>query len=382
MPGSLHTDGLDVSSYFTPAQLDEAHRYSRVLELTWLGGTLTTVAVLVVLAFRLPPVARRIGLGPVGSGVIVGMVTLTALFFAGLPFAFFAQWWGAHNGLARHDYLAWLVAPWAALTFEAGSVLVVIAIVMALARRLGRNWWLAGAPAFVALAVGFAFLQGFVAASGTTPLKREYRADVAALKQREGVDVPVSQLKVSDWTHEANAFAAGIGPSSRVVIWDTLLDGRFSRGEVNVVVAHELGHVDKRHIWKGLAWFALLAFPLAFLVAEATRPAGGLGDPAAIPLAFLVLALAGLATAPVQNAVSRRYEAEADWAALQATRDPASATRLFRSFEQTSLQEPNPPGWTYVMLGTHPTLAQRIAMARRWRATPAARAAAEPRAGS
>jgi STE24 endopeptidase len=255
-------------------------------------------------------------------------------------------------------------------------------IAMALARRLGRNWWIAGAPVFVALAVGFAFLQGFVAGGGTTPLKREYRGDVAALKQREGVDVPVRQLKVSDWTHEANAFAAGIGPSSRVVVWDTLLDGRFSRGEVRFVVAHELGHVARRHLWKGLAWFALLAFPLAFLVAEATRPAGGLGTPAAIPLAFLALTLASLATAPVQNAISRRYEAEADWEALQATRDPASATRLFRSFEQTSLQEPNPPAWAYVMLGSHPSLAQRIAMAQRWRAATSSRAAAAPRAGS
>jgi STE24 endopeptidase len=382
VPSSLHTDGLGVGRWFTAAQLAGAHRYSRALDLCWLAGTLATVAALLVLAYRLPRVARRIGLGPVGSGVIVGMVTLTTLFFVSLPFAFFAQWWSARHGLAPHGYLAWLAAPWAALSFEAAFVLVVIVIAMALARRLGRNWWIAGAPVFVALAVGFAFLQGFVAGGGTTPLKREYRGDVAALKQREGVDVPVRQLKVSDWTHEANAFAAGIGPSSRVVVWDTLLDGRFSRGEVRFVVAHELGHVARRHLWKGLAWFTLLAFPLAFLVAEATRPAGGLGTPAAIPLAFLVLTLASLATAPVQNAISRRYEAEADWEALQATRDPASATRLFRSFEQTSLQEPNPPAWAYVMLGSHPSLAQRIAMAQRWRAATSSRAAAAPRAGS
>jgi STE24 endopeptidase len=80
-----------------------------------------------------------------------------------------------------------------------------------------------------------------------------------------------------------------------------------------------------------------------------------------------VLTLASLAAAPIENAVSRRYEAEADWAALQATRDPAAATRLFRSFARTSLQQPNPPAWEYVLLQTHPTLAQRIAMAQRWR---------------
>ena len=43
---------------------------------------------------------------------------------------------------------------------------------------------------------------------------------------------PVRVEKVSDWTDQANAFATGFGPSTHVVLWDTLLDGRFSRGEM------------------------------------------------------------------------------------------------------------------------------------------------------
>jgi len=66
---------------------------------------------------------------------------------------------------------------------------------------------------------------------------------------------------------------------------------------------------------------------------------------------------------PFQNAVSRRYEAEADWRALQVTRDSRSMQGLFEGFQETSLQEPNPPVWAYVMFDTHPTLMQRIAMA-------------------
>jgi STE24 endopeptidase len=372
VPSSLRTDGLDVSRFFSAAQVREAHRFTLFLEVNWLLTTLATIAALVVLAFRAPRLADRIGLGPVGSGVIVGMVTLTTLFVVGLPFSLAAQWWAARHGLAPSDYLSWLLAPWLVL---AGFVLVVIVLVMALARRFGRGWWLVGAPLFAGLAILFAFLQGYVLAGGTTAVRAAYRGDVAMLERREGVDVAVREQKVSDWTKEANAFAVGIGPSTRVVLWDTLLDGRFSRGEVRVVIAHELGHVGKRHIWKGLAWVALLVFPVAFLVAEATRPAGGLGSAGAIPLAVLVLTLASLAASPIENAVSRRYEAEADWAALQATRDPAAATRLFQSFARTSLQEPNLSTWTYVLLASHPTLAQRIAMAQRWRATAARRAA-------
>jgi STE24 endopeptidase len=80
----------------------------------------------------------------------------------------------------------------------------------------------------------------------------------------------------------------------------------------------------------------------------------------------LTITLVSLLATPLQNVVSRRYEAEADWRALQATNDPQSMTKLFQGFERTSLQEPNPPVWAYLWLETHPTLMQRIAMAQRF----------------
>src|SRR5213076_2522271 len=98
----------------------------------------------------------------------------------------------------------------------------------------------------------------------------------------------------------------------------------------------------------------------------ALRRRGGLGRPDNLPLAFLILSVLALVTAPMENVVSRRYEAEADWRALRATKDPASATKLW-SFEETSLEQPNPPAWDYLWLENHPTLMQRIAMAERFR---------------
>jgi Zn-dependent protease with chaperone function len=68
------------------------------------------------------------------------------------------------------------------------------------------------------------------------------------------------------------------------------------------------------------------------------------------------------------NAVSRRYEAEADWGALQTTHNPAAGRVLFRNFSITSLQEPDPPFWDYVLLENHPTIAQRIQMMNAWAA--------------
>jgi Zn-dependent protease with chaperone function len=133
---------------------------------------------------------------------------------------------------------------------------------------------------FVALVCGFALLGGWVAGAGTKPVPARYRADVTRLERVEHVNgTPVTVQKVSDYTHEINAYSIGIGPSTRVVLWDTLLDGRLTPGEVRVVLAHELGHVWHRHIWKGLAWFALFAFPGAWLVARVTRRTGGMGRP-------------------------------------------------------------------------------------------------------
>ena len=181
------------------------------------------------------------------------------------------------------------------------------------------------------------------------------------------VGTPVRVRDVSSWTNQANAFTVGFGPAARVVVWNTLLDGRFSRGEVDVVLAHELGHVRSRHILKALGWTALLVLPTLWVVALVTRRRGGVGDPTNLPLVILTLAVLALLAAPVENLVSRRYEAEADWRALNATQDPAAARRLFESFEQTSLEDPSPPLWDYLWLENHPTLMQRIAMTERWR---------------
>jgi len=70
---------------------------------------------------------------------------------------------------------------------------------------------------------------------------------------------------------------------------------------------------------------------------------------------------------PVVNVVSRRYEAEADWSALKAAKDPDAQRTLFEKFSQTSLEQPDPPGWAYLFFDNHPTLMQRIAMAEAWK---------------
>jgi STE24 endopeptidase len=125
----------------------------------------------------------------------------------------------------------------------------------------------------------------------------------------------------------------------------------------------------RNHIVRGVAWFALLALPLLLvtaLVADVRKPS-------AVPLALLVLAVGQLLLLPLQNAISRRYESEADWIGLNGSRDPAAARGVFKGFVATSLQDPSPPAWVDVLLDDHPTPLRRVEMARAWRERHAAR---------
>src|SRR5437764_8748571 len=347
VPASLNVRGLDPHRYFSSGQLSRAAHFQRFDYARWAVQVAATIVALAVLARRSPRLARTIGLGRVGTGVIIGMLMLATLWFVQLPFGFLSQWWDARYGLAPHDYVAWIFAPWAQLGSEAVFALATIAIVMGLAGKLGDRWWVVGAPVFTAIALAFSFAGGYIAAIGTHAVHDpRLRATVQTLERREHVSgTPVRVQKVSNFTNEINAFSTGFGSSSRVVVWDTLLDGRFTHGEVRFVLAHELGHVAHRHILKAVGWFALFAFPLAWLVTLATRRRGGLANPASLPLALLALVVLGLIAAPFENAVSRRYEAEADWSALKTTHDPASGRKLFVDFERTSLQQPDPPTW-------------------------------------
>jgi STE24 endopeptidase len=364
----LHLAGFDQHRFFSDRALQRSARYSHGEQALWLAGTAATLVALVVLVRRLPSTVHGMGLGRIGSAIVVGMVLLVTLWAVSLPFGLAGLWWQHHWGLGPFDVLAWLDAQWAGLASEAVSVMLAIVLLVGLAGRFHR-WWLIAGPVVVAIATVFAFTGGYLARAGSHPLREPGLA--AAARRLERIErvpgTPVRVQDVSSWTSQVNAFTSGFGPSASVVVWNTLLDGRLSRREQQVVVAHELGHVRSRHVLKAIGWSALLVLPTLWLVALATRRRGGFGRPENLPYAILLLAVLVLLTAPVQNAVSRRYEAEADWRALNATRDPIAARELFQSFERTSLEQPSPAVWDYLWLENHPTLMQRIAMSERWR---------------
>jgi STE24 endopeptidase len=370
--GSVVPDGLvlphvDVDQVFGQQLVARAERYERFLLVLWALGLVVTFATLALYARYGARFAEESAAGPLGTGMLLGMLGLAIVWLTGLPFTVVALWWSRRHDVSHMGYVDAVFGDWLSLGATFVSVCVALLVVMGLARRLGSWWWIPGAAVFTAIAAVGVFVGPYLYNGLEQPDDPGLVARFDRLERAEGLHgIPLRIERVSENTSQANAFAFGLGPSRRVVLWDTLLDARFSEREVDVVLAHELGHHSSDHIAKTIGWFGLFALPGALLLMLATRRLGGMGNPRAVPLALLVAAAWTLVTTPVQNVVSRHVEAEADWKALEATRDPQGARGLFREFAVTSLGDPSPPTWAYLMLDTHPTLAQRVAMADAW----------------
>ena len=373
---------LDPRDYFPAEALERIADYRRVSRILLLASVAVEIAVLALLVWKAGWLADRlgeVGRGRIRTGVLVGVAVALSLWLAGLPLGAVSHWWRRRYDLSEQAYAGWLRDQAVSLGVQVVLVAVAVAGAMWLASKLGAAWWVAGGPALVAVAVVFVLAQPLVVQplfNRFEPLPDRALAErIENLAQQEGVEVDkVLVADASRRTTTANAYVAGIGPTRRVVLYDTMLDGRFTEGEILSVSAHELAHVGRRHLWKGLAWFALLAIPGVFLVAWVTERRGGLTEPRLVPLAVAVALAWFLVTQPFANLVSRRYEAEADWLALTATRDPESAVALDRRLVLTSLGDPNPPAWVTVWLGTHPPALDRIAMAELFRDLRPARA--------
>jgi STE24 endopeptidase len=368
VPAGLDLPHVDVEQAFGAEDVAEARSFESVSRVFFLLGTATVLVILGLYARYGPRFTRESAAGRIGTGMLLGMLGLGILWFAQVPFGLLDLWWQRRHDLVETGYLEWIVSSWLALGGEFLFISFAILVVMALARPLGDRWWIAGAPFFVGLVALFAFVFPYL----TPDLRRaspEIRVEARQLAaEQDTAPVRVDVEEVEEVTSAPNAYAAGLGPTRRIVLWDTLLDGRFDDDEVTFVLAHEVAHLARGHIWKSIAWYALFAVPGAFLIAMLTRRRGGMFRAEAVPLSLFVLVALSVLASPFQNVVSRHLEREADWEALQATEDPGAAEGLFDGFVETSFGDPSPPTWAYVLIDTHPTLAQRVAMARAWSA--------------
>jgi Zn-dependent protease with chaperone function len=369
VPSDLRLPDLSAEDYFTRSQLDKADDYELFHRVNWLLSTAVLFVVLGFYAVRGVRFMKESAAGRIGTGMLLAMLGFGLVWLVQVPFAVAGNWWDRRHGVSKVSYWELLFGGWLTLGVEFLFLSLSVLIVMGLAGLLGNRWWIPGSLAFVGLATLFVFISPWLTTDTHKIEDPRLAADVRRLARVQGVeDVEVRVENVDRYTSAANAYATGLGPSRKVFLWNTLLDGRFTDAEVRAVTSHEFGHQSQHHLWKAIAWYALFAVPGAWAIARITRTRGGMQRPEAVPLALLVLAALSLAAQPLQNVISRHIEAEADWQALETTRDPDAMTGLFQAFSRSSLGDPTPPGWAYVMLDTHPPLLDRIEMAEAWKA--------------
>jgi STE24 endopeptidase len=369
VPSNLSIPDLSEGAFFSQSELEKANDYELFHRINWLLSTVVLFVVLGIYAVKGVQFMRESAAGPIGTGMLLAMLGFGLVWLVSVPFAVAGNWWDRRHGVSKIDYWELLFGGWLGLGAQFLFLSLSVLIVMGLAGLIGDWWWVPGSLAFVGLATLFVFISPYLVTDTHEIRDPELAADVRRLAQIQGVeDIEVRVEDVDRYTSAANAYATGLGPSRRVFLWNTLLDGRFRDEEVLAVTAHEFGHQSQNHLWKAIGWYALFAVPGAWAIARITRRRGGMQRPEAVPLALLAVVSLTLLAQPVQNVISRHIEAEADWEALETMRDPDAVTGLFQRFGETSLGDPTPPGWAYVLLDTHPPLLDRIEMAQAWKA--------------
>jgi STE24 endopeptidase len=370
---------VDVHEYFSEPEIARGRAFARPQRRIGLARSMTTTALLAGIVRRppaalehRPPAACRCARdgSPRETAVAAGALSL-ALMVPGLPWRTLARRRAISAGLDTQTWRGWMSDLVKASAIETGFSAALAAGVTALSRRYGARWWRIGALGTVAIGV----LAGGLAPVLLDPIFNDFdplpegstRSDVLALAAAAGVEVgEVYAVDASRRTTAANAYVTGLGPTKRVVLYDTLLD-RYTRDEVRLVVAHELAHMRHHDVWRGVAYAAILAGPLCWATQQVTaalagsEPGAALGS-AQLPALGLAAALASLPVSPSAAAMSRAMERRADAFSLGL----AGAPEAFISFERrASLQNLSDlqPGRLARALASHPPAVERIGAA-------------------
>jgi STE24 endopeptidase len=236
-------------------------------------------------------------------------------------------------------------------------------------------WWLAAAGAFFLVSIVLGRLAPVLILPLFYRIQRLDAPEIAArikhLAEGTGLSIEgVYRIDFSAETVKANAMLAGMGRTRRVLLGDTLLNG-FQPDEIEVVFAHEIGHHVRHHIRK-LMLLGLFYSAAGFWICDRLLAAlvghGGEIDYARLPTATLplllwLLTLFAMLTEPLHNALSRRFEREADRYALERTGLKDAYLSAFRKLARLNKDDPDPHWLDVLLFHSHPPVCQRLAMA-------------------
>jgi STE24 endopeptidase len=303
--------------------------------------------------------------------LVVGLGIIT------MPLTYYQGFVMPHRyGLSNQRIGAWLVdgAKASALVILLGLAIVIV--VYWLLDRFPDIWWLWAGILLVLLSLLLTWLTPTLLLplfSKLEPLGDvELRQRLTNLAERARTQTGgVFTIDLSSKGTTANAMLSGLGKSRSIILSDTLLQ-QYSTEEVEVILAHELGHHLHRDIPKLIAIQAvivLLALFLVDLILKASLiPFGfqGISDVAAFPLLTLSLAVFGLVIMPLVNTYSRYIETSADEAALELTANPKAFVTAMTKLTDQNLAVAKPSRWVEFLFYDHPPYTKRVSLARHY----------------
>lgn len=377
VPGG-HLVSVSARDVFTPTQIDRAESYSAVQR--HLGWASYAVSLVVALVLGLTSWGSRLVRRLPGWWWVKVVLGTFALLLIGrlvtLPFALWSRSVEMEHDLSHQSLGGWLSDAAISLGVSTAFTAIGMLVVIALARRLPRMW-----PFWAALLSGVLVVLGsFVYPVAVEPLFNKFtsmpdgtlRTAIFQLAKTEHVHIDdVLVADASRRTTTLNAYVSGFGNTRRVVVYDNLVDD-LDRPQVEVVVAHELGHAKNDDVLLGtvlgavgsIAGIGLLGVLLSDRRLRRRAGISGPEDPGALALLLALAAVGALLASPIQNTISRGIEARADRASLEATHQPNQFIEMQRQLALHSLSDPTPPRWSQFWFGSHPTTLQRIGIAK------------------
>ena len=359
---------VDIHDYFSATEIERGSSYARPQLALALARGAVNLSAIALLVDRPPALLGRAWRRPAVGGAALGGVLAAGLTVPTLPLRAVSRRRAIAAGLDTQSWRAWGTDLLKATTIEALFTAAAGSAVVAATRRYPNHWWAPVAAGSVVAGAGLAALAPVVLDplfNDFTPLPEgQTRADVLELADAAGVQVgEVYSVDASRRTTAANAYVNGLGPTKRVVLFDTLLD-RYGRDEVRMVVAHELAHVRNRDVPRSVLFAAIIA-PVTALAVQ--RLSWALSPERGTPGALPALALAAsVVTAPIGligNRLSRAIERRADQYSLELAQVPDAFISFERAIALQNVADLEPPRWVSKLLATHPPTAERIGAA-------------------
>jgi Zn-dependent protease with chaperone function len=370
-----------------PEPSEQAMRYYRSGNVLWFVEQAWSIAVLVLLLATGLSAALRNAARRIGRNWFFTIVVYFALFtivttIVDLPLSYYTEYVREHAyGLSNQTF-----GKWSGDTLKSLAVACIVGgLVMwvpyLLLRKSPRRWWLYTAIALVP----FIVVANLVAPIWIAPLFNTFEPmqdklleqKILSLAGRAGIEGSrVYQVNKSVDTKTLNAYVAGLFGTKRIVLWDTTLK-RMTDRELLFVMGHEMGHYVLHHVWQAIA-FAVVLLTASLYVAYRTAGAviarygrgwgfTSLADVASLPLLLLLMSAFGLVVTPLQLAVTRHMEHEADRFGLEITQTNHSAGTAFVKLQQDALANPRPGLLFKIFRESHPPLGERIDFANQYR---------------